>query len=80
MLAPMKNRLLLIALLVASIFCAAFAYQSERRAQRWEYKIEKDADEKRLNQLGAEGWELVTLDRGSGSLSRSMFVLKRPAQ
>lgn len=72
----MKNRILLAALIVVSLFCAAFLYRPA--SPRWEYKIEKDADEKRLNQLGAEGWELVTLDRGSGSLSRSMFVFKRP--
>lgn len=72
----MKKRITLVALLLVSLLCVGFARQSRPQIQ-WEYKIEKDADEKRLNQLGAEGWELVTLDRGTGSLSRSMFVLKR---
>lgn len=75
----MKTRTLLaIALLILS--CLLFIGSTYQTTPAWEYRIEKDADEKRLNQVGAEGWELVTLDRGTGSLSRSMFVFKRRRQ
>ena len=67
------KHLLAAALLLASLFALGF----QSRPAQWEYKIEKDADERRLNLLGSEGWELVTLDRGSGAMSRSMFVFKR---
>lgn len=28
----------------------------------WEYKVETDLDERRLNILGSQGWELVIID------------------
>ena len=42
----------------------------------WQYRIERpDAlDEQQLNELGAEGWELVSIDRGPGGLE---LVFKR---
>ena len=69
------KRLMRALLILAALLTIGFTYRP--KALIFEYKIETDADEKRLNQLGAEGWELVALDRGTGALSRSMFVMKR---
>jgi Clp amino terminal domain, pathogenicity island component len=43
---------------------------------RWHYRVERpDAiDEQQLNELGAEGWELVSVDRGPGGLE---LIFKR---
>ena len=56
--------------------------------QKWTYKrvtfdiieISEDPFEKKLNELGEQGWELVsTFDRERGGNSKECFVLfKRP--
>lgn len=67
----MKNRsILLIALLVIVAFVAGF---SAAGRQRWEYQqtcIAKD-----LNELGANGWELVSATNESSDVK--CFYLKR---
>lgn len=42
---------------------------------RWEYHVEQDSHHSVivLNELGAEGWEMVAFDRGA-------TVFKRPAE
>lgn len=50
--------------------------------QKWEYKLvpsERDV-EALLNQLGAEGWELIAINIGHSPGSRAMYYLKRPKQ
>ena len=46
--------------------------------QTWEYKMvyRSDVTEAQLNQLGAEGWELVTATAGQGNYIT--FCFKRP--
>jgi len=45
--------------------------------QKWEYKWVQEPDDKTLNALGAQGWELVTVVNTSGSgILRAYF--KRP--
>ncbi len=55
MLRGMRNRIVLAALAVASLFCVGFARQAQGPA-RWEYKMSCGRTE--LNKLGEEGWEL----------------------
>ena len=44
----------------------------------WEYKSTAQLNEKQLNELGAQGWELVAVGVGGmGALSFTMFF-KRP--
>ena len=33
----------------------------EKIIQKWEYKIKSDLSREELNQLGGEGWELVSV-------------------
>jgi ATP-dependent Clp protease ATP-binding subunit ClpC len=48
-----------------------------RSPRRWEYRIEDDPGEEHLNELGSEGWELVSaVPHGEGV----RLFLKRPAQ
>ncbi|MCU1266283.1 MAG: hypothetical protein JWM21_2601 [Acidobacteria bacterium] len=62
----------LIALL---IFATAFV-QSNRTA--WEYKVLAVSwDEKDLNTLGGDGWELVAVDASRGDYSRAFFKRRK---
>jgi hypothetical protein len=48
--------------------------------QKWEYMTAKDCDERELNHLGQEGWELLyIIDRGGfwGIWSDPIFYFKR---
>lgn len=72
----LASALLLFAILVVQIF-PAFSSPS------WEYKIESPSDEElqtRLEELGDDGWELVTARRatsGGGLLVSYEMVFKR---
>ena len=55
MLRRMRRRIILAAVLVASVFCVGFARQA--RGVRWEYKATCGRAD--LNGLGEEGWELA---------------------
>ncbi len=56
MLRRMRKRILLAAVLLASLFCVGFARQVQERPA-WEYHTACGRVE--LNKLGAEGWELA---------------------
>lgn len=47
--------------------------------QKWEYKIEENASESKLNELGNDGWELVAVSMKT-SLMGYRFYLKRPVK
>ena len=46
--------------------------------QPWEYLVAEDISRERLDEAGAEGWELVGV-MASGSESVARFYFKRPA-
>jgi hypothetical protein len=69
------------------LLCVLGFTQTARKQKGWEYKVEyspKNTTEK-LNELGAEGWELTTAtevrypDVGSAGLGRTLYF-KRPKQ
>jgi len=80
----MKQQLTIIALLV--VLCGSFYLlranpRTAPAPQTWEYKVlvKKCNDEKNLNALGAEGWELATYSTwalSAGSVDTCVF--KRP--
>lgn len=48
--------------------------------QKWEYKRIASDSETRLNELGAEGWELVAIASNNEKNSVHFSVFKRPAR
>ena len=67
------------ALLVAILFLVVWSTFGQRKNQprtTWEYKrtgIASQTGEQELNQLGAQGWELVSVSENA-----TIFYLKRP--
>lgn len=43
---------------------------------RWEYRVEVAIPADRLNELGAEGWELIATE----GRDQTEFIFRRPAQ
>lgn len=76
----MKHRLTTVALLIALCVSLYFVNSKSYAApapQTWEYKIEEKCfDEKRINGLGAEGWELAGYNEGDRGGWHCIF--KRP--
>jgi hypothetical protein len=74
------NRRLLILVVVSVLFLAGWTLQTKTV---WEYKVvnsNKGTPPKELNELGAEGWELVTVRDpifGGNSLNAE-YIFKRP--
>ena len=86
------KRIIFSFVVVAAIVISAVVVTScgSAKSERWEYKIvypNKDMSsgmdgnrfqvEAEFNQLGAEGWELVSHGLGSGYSSSSFFTFKR---
>jgi len=74
----MKTKLTLVGLALVCAFTLSAKPQS--KSQAWEYKFQYQCDEKKANNVAAEGWELVTMTHtGSTSLSVStVCAFKRP--
>jgi hypothetical protein len=74
----MKNKIVLAVLLLVCL--VTFGFQV-RPTQRWEYKVEYHGtiSEKKLNELGAEGWELVSTEISikNGDSNVTSFYFKR---
>ncbi|HEX8558192.1 MAG TPA: hypothetical protein VF668_08830 [Pyrinomonadaceae bacterium] len=71
----MRNRVLLAALLLASLFCVGFARQArEGVGERWEYKAACGRVD--LNRLGEEGWELAAATQ-DGNVSCLYFKRRK---
>lgn len=72
----MRNRTLLVLLLVASTFTVGLSFQAQP-PPGYEYKFESAPTEKKANALGAEGWELVAIEsQGQGRIVPT-YVFKR---
>ncbi len=72
-----RNTLLALALLV--LLAGGFTYQSRTQ---WEYDFEYAPSEKRTNELGSQGWELVAIQSSGPGMGNSVpvYVFKRPKQ
>jgi hypothetical protein len=74
-----------VSLLIIALLCIfGWAGQAQRQQSTrvvWEYKfVVNTLDEQRLNELGAQGWELVQFDpgvRGGGGATNESYIFKR---
>jgi len=73
--AAMKTLILFLVLCLTLLSISAIAQPQKT----WEYKFEYNVSEKKANELGQQGWELVTIGApGSGPTSNvETFVFKR---
>lgn len=72
-----RKYLLVIALAVCVLFVGAWSARTV--PVQYEYKYEFNASEKKANEMGAQGWELVAAPVSiNGSLSNTVtFVFRR---
>jgi hypothetical protein len=66
---------LLLLILIACLL-GVLVYTSVTGAERWEYSVVSLADtelKKEMNEMGREGWELVTARRTSGGSYEMVF-------
>jgi hypothetical protein len=65
--------LIVVGLISLLMFVSSTGFVQSKRSV-WEYKVlEANWDEKQLNRLGAEGWELVAVDASRGDYIRAFF-------
>lgn len=65
----MRSKVLIILMLVASLFLAGWQMQKTT----WEYKVENGIAEKKINELGAQGWELASCGSYNGGMPYCIF-------
>lgn len=70
----MKPLLIIAVLLLTVIIAIGW---TTPQPTTWEYKFEYDVREKKANELGAQGWELVSVSLTSGSSSVNEYAFKR---
>lgn len=74
----MKNLMVVVIVLLAAVLVALLLNTYHHPAEAWSYKVVTPSDAKlteTLNQLGAEGWEVVSARRASdGSTINPTFL------
>ena len=73
----LKPYLFLILAAVAFISLSGWAGYGQKQSPpraAWEYKIVNESDKVSLNELGAQGWELVTVEMGG---AQEVYYFKR---
>ena len=70
-----KNRLIGLLMFCLLVFVAVVAFAQNSQNVRWEYYIVDGVHNFRneANQLGAQGWELVTVNSNGGGI----YIFKR---
>lgn len=70
----MKRNLITACLVLLILSVSAWTQVSK---PQWEYKIEYNATEKKLNQLAAQGWELIAVSPDAETKNLTGFYFKR---
>jgi hypothetical protein len=70
----MKNKVFL-AIAALALLCVVGFTQTPQKPAQFEYKIEFNINEKKLNALASQGWELVAVspDASVGNVTASYF-------
>jgi hypothetical protein len=73
------KKLLIIVLVIASSLVALGATFQSSSKTTWEYKFEYSPSEKKVNELGAQGWELAAIQSTGPGLGNNVatYVFKR---
>lgn len=74
----MKRKLLIGSVMLSLLLFAGFAFAQKPQPQ-WEYKFLYEASEKKSNELGSQGWELVAIQSTGPGLANNVptYVFKR---
>ena len=77
-----RRKLLFIVILIVGCLITWGAQGQRQRSSTWEYKIlegvpRDSRGERKLNELGAAGWELVDVKEEEGGTDRARYYLKR---
>jgi hypothetical protein len=67
------RRNILVALVLLAVFLLGGFTFAQTIKQQWEYKVENGVAEKRFNDLGSQGWELVSCGQFNGGMPYCVF-------
>lgn len=74
------KRILITLALIVGIFMSTGWTQSRSNPQQWEYKLEYKINEKRMNELAAQGWELVGAGTDNAGMTLVGFLVFKRAR
>jgi hypothetical protein len=75
-----KNARIFISLILSILLIVGWTVYGQRSTPQrpvWEYKIANNLSDQQLNELGSQGWEMVTATVGGGNYT---FYFKRAKQ
>lgn len=72
----MKNKPTIVALILIVLIAGGWIWQANPK-QQFEYKIEYSMNEKKLNQMASQGWELVAVSPDAQTGNVTGYYFKR---
>ena len=76
-----KNARIFISLILSILLIVGWTVYGQRSAPQrpvWEYKIANNLSEQQLNELGSQGWEMVTATADGGNFAIYLKRAKQP--
>lgn len=59
--------------LLVIVLCVLFLVGWQMQKPTWEYKVENGISEKKINELGAQGWEIASCGSYNGGMPYCIF-------
>jgi hypothetical protein len=77
-----KAILLILLVILVSALSLGQATKEKTSSAQWEYKFDYSASEKKANELGSQGWELIAIQSTGPGLGNNVatYVYKRLKQ
>lgn len=72
-----KTNWVVVLIVMSALVLAALTVYGQKQATpriMWEYKVVSETDKVSLNDMGAQGWELVTVEMGG---AQEVYYFKR---